>query len=125
MAVRRARKTSRSSREPVKLQPVGIVAKPRAGAARPVLEKLTRWLDARRVRYLLDPEAARTLRRRGGIDTSRLVPECALVVVVGGDGTLLSIARVAARARTPILGVNLGGLGFLTEVTPQRMLPEL
>jgi NAD+ kinase len=107
------------------LQPVGIVAKPGARAARPVLNRLTSWLDTRGVRYLLDIEAARTLRRRGGTDSSRLVPRCALVVVVGGDGTLLSIARAAARSRTPILGVNLGGLGFLTEVTRQRMLTEL
>lgn len=122
MAVRRAR---RAAGGPVKLQPVGIVSKPGAIAARPVLGKLTSWLDAHRVRYMLDREAARILRRRGGMDTSRLVPECALIVVVGGDGTLLSIARAAARARTPILGVNLGGLGFLTEVTRQRMLGEL
>jgi NAD+ kinase len=122
MAVRKAR---RATRAPVKLQPVGIVAKPGADAALPVLNKLTSWLDTHRVRYILDREAARTLRRRGGMDSSRLVPESALVVVVGGDGTLLSIARAAARARTPILGVNLGGLGFLTEVTRQRMLAEL
>lgn len=122
MAVRKARGTARG---PVKLQPVGIVAKPGARAARPVLVKLTSWLDARRVRYMLDREAAGTLRRRGGIDASRMMPECALIVVVGGDGTLLSIARAAARAQTPILGVNLGGLGFLTEVTRQRMLGEL
>ena len=122
MAVRKPR---RSSRAPVKLQPVGIVAKPGAVAARPVLVKLTGWLNARRVRCLLDREAAHILRQRGGMDASRLVPECALVVVVGGDGTFLSIARAAARARTPILGVNLGGLGFLTEVTRQRMIPEL
>jgi NAD+ kinase len=101
------------------------VAKPEARAARPVLARLTTWLDARGVRYMLDREAARTLRRRGGMESSRLVPKCALVVVVGGDGTLLSIARAAARSGTPILGVNLGGLGFLTEVTPQRMLTEL
>lgn len=122
MPARKARKTVTPR---VKLQPVGIVAKPAARAAKPVLEKLIGWLDSRRVRYLLDREAARILNRRGGLDSARLVPECALIVVVGGDGTLLSIASAAAHARTPILGVNLGGLGFLTEVTRQKMLVEL
>jgi len=120
-----SRKASAGSRIRTRLEPVGIVAKPAAPAARPVLQKLTSWLDARGIAYRLDLEAALTLRRRGGLESSRLVPQCALVVVIGGDGTLLSIAKSAADARTPILGVNLGGLGFLTEVTPPRMLTEL
>ena len=112
-------------RKNLPLQPVGIVTKRGALEARPVLESLTGWLEARKVRYLLDREAGRILRRRGGLDSQTLASRAALLVVVGGDGTLLSIARAAALAKTPILGVNLGGLGFLTEVTRDRMFTEL
>ena len=48
-----------------------------------------------------------------------------LVIVVGGDGTLLHAARVLAKQNTPLLGINLGRLGFLVDISPDRMLPHL
>ena len=50
-----------------------------------------------------------------------LVPGCDLVVAIGGDGTLLQAARLAAVAGAPVLGVNRGRLGFLADVSPERM----
>jgi len=105
--------------------PIGIVAKRGARDARPHLERLTAWLEARGLRHLLDREAARILRRRGGQDIERLAPRSSLMVVLGGDGTLLSVARATAGSRTPILGVNLGGLGFLAEVSQEGLFGEL
>ena len=111
--------------KPHTIRTVGIVAKPRALEARSDLEKLTACLAGRKVRVLLDREAARILRRRGGQESDRLASHCDLLVVLGGDGTLLSVARAAARAKTPILGVNLGSLGFLTKVPRERLMLEM
>ena len=107
------------------IRTVGIVAKPRALEARADLEKLTACLQARKIRTILDREAAWILRRRGGQESERIAGHCDLLVVLGGDGTLLSVARAAARAKTPILGVNLGSLGFLTEIPRERMIAEV
>ncbi len=54
-------------------------------------------------------------------DEAALAPGCDLVVSVGGDGTLLHAARLAAMAGVPVLGVNRGRLGFLADVSPDRM----
>ena len=106
-------------------RPIAIVAKPGATEARAVLKKLCAWLKTRALPYALDREAARIVGRGGGLGGHELVLGSSLVIVLGGDGTLLSIARAAAAAKAPILGVNLGTLGFLTEVHREKMLTEV
>ncbi len=106
---------------------VGIVAKPQPGGNLPPLDMLLRHLDGRGLKSVLDPEAARLARRPDAqvaqrCDLPHLVD---LVVVLGGDGTLLSVARHLGGRPVPILGVNLGSLGFLTEVSTGEMLPTL
>ncbi len=64
----------------------------------------------------MEEEAANKLRRNQGLKRDELPGQVDLVVVLGGDGTLLSIAHLAAQRNVPVLGVNLGKLGFLTEV---------
>ncbi len=101
---------------------VTIVAKRRAAEARLAARRCSRLLERRGVSVTFDPETARALGRRR--DARALGGRAAppdLYVVIGGDGTLLMVARsIAARPR-PILGVNLGGLGFLTETGPGEM----
>jgi NAD+ kinase len=105
--------------------PVGIIAKPGATEARPLLRRVASWLRVRRIPFALDHEAARILAVRGGKNGQDLAHRSSLLIVIGGDGTLLSVAYAAARAQTPILGVNLGTLGFLTEVSRERLFIEL
>jgi NAD+ kinase len=72
-----------------------------------------------------DAETSRALGRRDGFRRGSLPAGTDLAIVAGGDGTLLSVARTAAPLGVPILGVNLGGLGFLTELQPDELFAGL
>lgn len=103
---------------------VGIVGKqsdaPQVGTT---LRRLTDHLRLRGCRVLLDSECARLLRGRGGdgLPISVLGARSDLIVAVGGDGTLLHAARAMAEHRVPLVGINLGRLGFLVDVSPDDM----
>jgi len=101
---------------------VTIVAKRRASEARMAARRCSRLLERRGVTVTFDPETARALgrRRSSRVLGGRATPPD-LYVVIGGDGTLLMVARSIAAQPRPILGVNLGGLGFLTETGPDEM----
>lgn len=102
---------------------IGIVAKPARDEVPEGVAELRAWLRERDREVLLDHEAASLLddEAAAGLPRHRLPQEVDLLVVLGGDGTLLSVARPAAHAGVPVLGVNYGGLGFLT-VTPRAEL---
>jgi NAD+ kinase len=102
---------------------VGIVAKPDAPQAPAALGRLVRWLQARGLAVVLDKDSA-------GLVPDLAVPSAVrsdlpgqvdVIVVLGGDGTLLSVARTVGELALPLLGVNLGGLGFLTTTTLDEM----
>jgi len=106
---------------------IGILAKPNPGMALPVLRRLRDWLRAEGLPFCLDPTAAGMLPGEGAevVPRDELPLRCDLLVVLGGDGTLLSVARHLHRREVPILGVNLGRLGFLTEISVEEMIPVL
>ena len=92
-----------------------IISKPQKPEVATLLPELIDWLRAHQYEALLDTDSAAYLHRQG-IDRSELPNHSPkLVIVLGGDGTLLHAARIFALAGTPILSVNLGSLGFLTE----------
>ncbi len=96
---------------------VAIISKPQKDELRHLLPELVLWLKAHGHEPLLDPVSANYVtdeQVHPRPELSSLNPE--LVIVLGGDGTLLAAARVFARSGVPILSVNLGALGFLTEV---------
>ncbi len=105
---------------------VGIVMKPHWPEAREVLRQLIPWLKGKACEVVLDIETA-TLAGAGetGLAKADVSRAADLVVVLGGDGTLLSVARLVESGEVPILGVNLGGLGFLTEITLDELYPVL
>jgi NAD+ kinase len=94
-----------------------IISKPQKPEVAGILRDLIAWLEARNYHYLLDPDSAAYIAAPNPIervDLPKHKPN--LVIVLGGDGTLLAAARAFARTTTPILSVNLGSLGFLTEI---------
>jgi NAD+ kinase len=96
---------------------IAIISKPQKEELRHLLPELVLWLKSHGHEPLLDPVSANYVTDEKVYprpDLSTLHPD--LVIVLGGDGTLLAAARVFARSGVPILSVNLGALGFLTEV---------
>ena len=104
---------------------VGIMAKPNIPRATAIMQSLVEWLHAHNVEARLDHEAARYLSSTGGMPRVEVPEGTQLVIVLGGDGTLLSAARALGGREIPLLAVNLGGLGFLTSITLDELYPEL
>ncbi len=104
---------------------VGVVIKPHAPGVAGVLAELEKFLTAKGIEPVLEQAAAEKISRTDGLPREQVPVESDLVVVLGGDGTLLSIAHIAARQNVPVMGVNLGSLGFLTEVPLAEMILAL
>ena len=98
---------------------VGIVSRPRREDIARVVPPLIAWLRARDVHVVCDTETGGCIGAIAGDTRERenVALHSDLLIVLGGDGTLLSAARMAVERKVPILAVNLGGLGFLTTVT--------
>jgi NAD+ kinase len=105
---------------------VAIVSKPRRPELTQLLPELIDWLRKHDYEPLLDCEGACYTNAAPAVDRAELpAHKPQLVIVLGGDGTLLSVARIFAATGTPILSVNLGFLGFLTEVRLADLYPTL
>lgn len=105
---------------------IGIISRPRREDISDIVRPLLEWLGKRELRGIYDTETAASLRdESGGRSREALAHESDLVLVLGGDGTLLAAAREAAPRGIPILPINLGSLGFLTSFTIQELYPAL
>src|ERR1700693_3554988 len=103
-----------------------IISRPaRSEVARTVPELLA-WLHAHGYQVIVDPETAKYSNGHEEVPRSQMSSRrLDLVVVLGGDGTLLSAVRATAASDAPLLGVNLGSLGFLTDVPLSSLLSML
>ncbi len=103
-----------------------IISKPQKPELSTVLPELVQWLAEHNYDSVLDPDSAAYVNDSKGVSRVDLpLYQPNLVIVLGGDGTLLAAARAFARTRTPILSVNLGALGFLTEIPMAKLYETL
>lgn len=90
-----------------------------------MLKELVHWLQAKHKNIILGSSAAALLHENNSHGDQALAAQSELVIVLGGDGSMLSAARLVEPHCTPILGINMGGLGFLTEVTVENLYDSL
>ncbi len=103
----------------------GIVANNKSPLAKEGIIKLIARLEQMDVEYIIDKDSARIIETDSDMSKSDVAQKADMIVVLGGDGTMLSVARLMEGRVTPLLGVNLGSLGFLTEFTFDEMVPAL
>ncbi len=104
---------------------VGIISKPNIARAVEIVCGLLQWLEAHGIRYRCDEQTAQYASCTKFYTRRNLPDGCDLIIVLGGDGTLLSAARVVAGKNIPLFAVNLGNLGFLTAIQVEELYPEL
>ena len=108
------------------IQSVGVIAKyKRADQTLEVVHNLIEWLKARKIEAFVEAELSDRIEYPKALPKAELPARADILIVLGGDGTLLSVTRLIKSHTVPILGVNLGGLGFLTSVSLQEMYPAL
>jgi NAD+ kinase len=105
---------------------IGIISRPRRSNLPGVIPELLRWLRQRGITPIYDAESASSLTDgTHGTPRHELVEQSDLLLVLGGDGTLLATAREAAARAVPVLPINMGSLGFLTSFTVDELYPAL
>jgi NAD+ kinase len=107
------------------MKKIAIFAKVHDPRCQDVAIELIKWLEGKGLIPLVEAHLSRHLSCREGAESGEIPDLADLVVVLGGDGTLISVARLVGDREVPILGVNLGSLGFLTEITLDELYPAL
>ncbi len=107
------------------MKTIGILSKPQLSNIESDLTQLVKWLKDRGKEVLLDLHLGENLPDSDPTSRTRIANEADLLIVLGGDGTMLGAARLVEQRSLPILGVNMGGLGFLTETTVDDLYSSL
>lgn len=102
---------------------IGIIIKPQAESARHTLHSLFKYLDNKKCSIILDEQIPDAINNGNYKKASRdeIGRLCDLVIIVGGDGTILNAVRSLAHAHVPMVGINVGRLGFLADISPDEM----
>jgi NAD+ kinase len=115
---------------------IGIIAKKNKPEAVNIARSLVEWFQTKKMEVYVEEEMGNLLFTPGSslrvdpplsdsyinsVERNEIPNHVEMIIVLGGDGTLLSVARLVRDYEVPILGVNLGGLGFLTEITLEEL----
>jgi NAD+ kinase len=107
------------------IKTIGIIAKKGRPEARELTKKICSWCVERGLSVYIEKDLNIITSRAQQADPLSLIVSAEAVVVLGGDGTLLSVARIPASEKVLIIPVNLGGLGFLTEIRAEEIFTLL
>ena len=110
-----------------RFQHVAIVGKHQARGIRPVLEEIAEFVAHQGLEVSLERDTALNtgITAYDALDNAELGQRCDLAIVVGGDGTMLGFAREMARHGTPLVGINQGRLGFITDISIEHFREAL
>lgn len=108
-----------------KVKKVGVITKRNIESHVKLLRKLEKYLNKKNVEIIWDTNSAKALDKKKGFHKERLLVKSDMVITLGGDGTLLKTARRHPKKIVPILAINLGTLGFLTETTEDKLFDLL
>ncbi len=113
--------------DPDRFQHIGLIAKAPEKHISPTLKALVSYLERRGNRVSVDSNCTQILKNcgLGGVERMTLGNHCDLVIAIGGDGTMLSAAVETSTYDCPLLGINLGHLGFLADLPPDDLESSL
>ncbi len=111
----------------MKFKSIGVITKPQAESASKTLQSLFEYLKTKDCEVLIDQHIPDTINNFSFRKVSRdeIGKQCDLAIVVGGDGTILNAVRSLSEANVPLLGINVGRLGFLADISPDEMEKSL
>jgi len=109
----------------IKIKTVGIIVKDKGDAVIKTVKQLVSFLSSASCNIVYDNSADGIIENTQSVDRETLAKQSDLAIVVGGDGTFLSAVRSLADLNIPILGINLGRLGFLVDISPDEMIEHL
>ncbi len=104
---------------------IGVFIKPDEPRALAVANEIARWAADKNIELLIDNRAKAIPEGAKLVSEIEIACDCGLIVALGGDGTMLGVARAIGGCGTPVLGVNLGTLGYLTEFSVETAVPAL
>lgn len=108
-----------------RFQTIAIVGKPRHDIALETHLAVYNWLKDRKYNVLVEEKIATQLNLANPMNIAEIGKWADLVIVIGGDGNMLGMARQLAKYRVPLIGINRGNLGFLTDIAPQTAFEQL
>jgi len=111
----------------MKFNTIGVITKPQAESARETLQSLFDFLANKNFTVFIDEQIPDSINTHQfeKLDRKEIGERCDLAIVVGGDGTILNAVRSLSRASVPLLGINVGRLGFLADISPDNLEDSL
>jgi NAD+ kinase len=114
----------RNSTLPKDVQKIGIITKSNIAERPEILKKAVKLLEKYHKEIYFDAHSAPIFKIKKGYKKSEILQQCDLVIVFGGDGTLLKVASHVGKKKILVLGVNIGNVGFLSETTPEKLAED-